>query len=84
MYRHRFIENNQMYVSYNRRPTLRSIIQNILLFFRRSRRRPMWQARDLHGNALDAPRGLVVCSPNNWLRSIGYKLGVPRKYLRKV
>lgn len=43
-----------------------------------------WQSYDLNGNRLPAPKGLIICEPNNWLRRVLYFFGAPRRWTRKV
>lgn len=81
MHRHQYIENGEMFVGFSNRRSLKAILQSILW---PRRRRPMWQVRDLDGNVMHAPRGLTICSPNNWLRRICYAVNAPRWMRRKV
>lgn len=43
-----------------------------------------WKTKDLFGHGLPEIKGIVVCSPNNWMRAMLYKFGASRRMTRRV
>lgn len=43
-----------------------------------------WRTKDIYGRGLPEIKGIVVYSPNNWLRALLYKFGAPRRMIRSV
>ena len=54
-----------------------------MIYLNRSRKLN-WIVKDIHGNAIEAPKGIYVFEANNLFRRILYALGARKRWIRAI